>query len=463
MRLKEIGRDILPPSPPLKKLFGPSFIILGMGLGSGELILWPYLSANYGMGIIWAAVIGITFQFFINMEIERYTLVTGESIFVGLARKFKILSPLWFILSTLIPWMWPGIILSSATVLGKIIGFNNYSILAIGMLIIIGTILTLGKIVYKTQEFIQKSLIFIGVPIILCLSLLFIDWGEWPTILSGFIGKGSDFWFIPAGLPLITFLGAFAYAGAGGNLNLAQSFYIKEKKYGMGKYSGKITSLLTGKKEELTLEGKTFEINNNNIAIFKEWWKKINLEHLIVFWFTGALTIILLSLLAFSTVYENTGTLAGISFLFEEALVIGRATLPFIGTIFLIIAGLMLFSTQLSIMDATSRIMSENLVIIDQDKFKIKNLVKYYYGFLWIQIFFSILILSMGFNEPLQLVIIGAFLNAITMFVYSSAILWLNTNSLPKVLRPKSYRVTILLIVIAFFGFFSLMTLLNIL
>jgi hypothetical protein len=463
MRLKEIGRDILPPSPPLKKLFGPSFIILGMGLGSGELILWPYLSANYGMGIIWAAVIGITFQFFINMEIERYTLVTGESIFVGLARKFKILSPLWFILSTLIPWMWPGIILSSATVLGKIIGFNNYSILAIGMLIIIGTILTLGKIVYKTQEFIQKSLIFIGVPIILCLSLLFIDWGEWPTILSGFIGKGSDFWFIPAGLPLITFLGAFAYAGAGGNLNLAQSFYIKEKKYGMGKYSGKITSLLTGKKEELTLEGKTFEINNNNIAIFKEWWKKINLEHLIVFWFTGALTIILLSLLAFSTVYENTGTLAGISFLFEEALVIGRATLPFIGTIFLIIAGLMLFSTQLSIMDATSRIMSENLVIIDQDKFKIKNLVKYYYGFLWIQIFFSILILSMGFNEPLQLVIIGAFLNAITMFVYSSAILWLNTNSLPKVLRPKSYRVTILLIVIAFFGFFSLMTFLDIL
>jgi hypothetical protein len=463
MRLKEIGHNILPPSPPLKKLFGPSFILLGMGLGSGELILWPYLSANYGMGIIWAAVIGITFQFFINMEIERYTLVTGESVFVGLARKFKILSPLWFILSTLIPWMWPGIILSSATVLGKIIGFNNYSILAIGMLIIIGTILTLGKIVYKTQEFIQKSLIFIGVPIILCLSLLFIDWGEWPTILNGFIGRGSDFWFIPAGLPIITFLGAFAYAGAGGNLNLAQSFYIKEKKYGMGKYSGKITSLLTGEKEELTLEGKTFEINNNNIAIFKEWWKKINLEHLIVFWFTGALTIILLSLLAFFTVYENTGTLTGISFLFEEALVIGRTTLPFIGTIFLIIAGLMLFSTQLSIMDATSRIMSENLVIIDQDKFKIKNLVKYYYGFLWIQIFFSILILSMGFNEPLQLVIIGAFLNAITMFVYSSAILWLNTNSLPRVLRPKSYRVTILLIVIAFFGFFSLMTFLDIL
>ena len=75
------------PDPlPLRKLFGPSFIILGVGLGSGELILWPYLSSNFGLGIVWAAVLGITFQFFINMEIERYSLATGESIFAGLTR-----------------------------------------------------------------------------------------------------------------------------------------------------------------------------------------------------------------------------------------------------------------------------------------------------------------------------------------------------------------------------------------
>jgi len=461
MRLEKIGKENLPKAPLLRKMFGPSFILLGMGLGSGELILWPYLSANYGMGIIWAAVIGITFQFFINMEIERYTLITGESVFVGLARKFKVFSPVWFILSTLIPWMWPGIILSSATVLGKITGFGDYGFIAIIMLIIIGLILTLGKVIYKTQEAIQKSLIYIGVPIILCLALFFINWGELPTILGGFIGKGTDFWFIPAGLPLITFLGAFAYAGAGGNLNLAQSFYIKEKGYGMGKYSGKITSILTGRKSKLTLEGKTFETNSENINKFKDWWKKINLEHLIVFWFTGALTIILLSLLSFSTVYKNTGGAAGISFLFEEAVFIGKSTLPIIGTIFLTLAGIMLFSTQLSVVDATSRIMSENLVIINQDRFKIKNLAKFYYGFLWIQILLSILIISVGFKEPLQLVIIGAFLNAITMFVYSIAILWLNTKNLDKKLGPKTYRKAIMLLIIAFFGFFGLMTLLT--
>src|SRR3972149_3016511 len=86
--LSPLNKQELPAPWPLRKLIGPSFIILGVGLGSGELILWPYLSSNFGLGIIWAALLGITFQFFINMEIERYTLITGESIFVGLTRSF---------------------------------------------------------------------------------------------------------------------------------------------------------------------------------------------------------------------------------------------------------------------------------------------------------------------------------------------------------------------------------------
>src|SRR4030067_1285982 len=100
--LSPLAKNELPPAPPLLKLIGPSFIILGMGLGSGELVLWPYLSSNFGLGIIWAAILGITFQFFINMEIERYTLATGESIFVGLARKFGRFAPVWVISPKLI-------------------------------------------------------------------------------------------------------------------------------------------------------------------------------------------------------------------------------------------------------------------------------------------------------------------------------------------------------------------------
>ena len=40
----------MPKALPLRKLIGPSFILLGLGLGSGEVILWPFLASNYGMG-----------------------------------------------------------------------------------------------------------------------------------------------------------------------------------------------------------------------------------------------------------------------------------------------------------------------------------------------------------------------------------------------------------------------------
>ena len=135
MNLSNLKVKPVPKAPLLKHLLGPSFILLGLGLGSGEVILWPYLTSNYGLGIIWGAVLGITFQYFINMEISRYSLCHGESIFVGFARKLKAL-PYWFLLSTFVPWIWPGIIASSATVFAHIFGLD-FKLVAVLMLILI--------------------------------------------------------------------------------------------------------------------------------------------------------------------------------------------------------------------------------------------------------------------------------------------------------------------------------------
>src|SRR4030042_1318608 len=341
MKLAPLGKGNLPKPLPLLRLIGPSFILLGLGFGSGELILWPFLSANYGLGIIWGALLGITFQFFINMEIERYTLVTGESVFVGLARKLKLVSPVWFIFSTLIPWMWPGIIASSATLIAHIFGLTYSPIIPIILLVLIGLVLTLGPVVYKTQEVFQKTLILIGVPFIFAVAFLLDKTPDWVELAKGLVGQGRGYLFLPAGISLATFLGAFAYAGAGGNLNLAQGYYVKEKGYGMGKYSGRITSILTGRKENIKLEGVTFEPTPKNLKFFRVWWKRINIEHLLIFWATGAVSMIMLSLLAYTTVYGNPQGSQGIMFLLSEAGVIAANTLPIIGTLFLLIAAAM--------------------------------------------------------------------------------------------------------------------------
>jgi len=86
-------------------------------------------------------------------------------------------------------------------------------------------------------------------------------------------------------------------------------------------------------------------------------------------------------------------------------------------------------------------------------------LPKYYYLFLWLLIILGIIIILLDFQQPLQLVTLGAALNAVSMFVYSIAVLWLNLSEKRAILRPSNFRVIILLLEITFFGLFSLLTL----
>lgn len=459
MNLAPLKLGQLPQAPKFRKLIGPSFILLGLGLGSGEVILWPYLTSRYGMGIIWGALVGLTFQFFMNMEIERYALVNGESVFVGLARKVKWL-PIWFLLSTFIPWVWPGIAASSAQLIGHVFGISDTKLLAIGFLIAMGLILSLGPILYKTVENLQKTLIFIGVPSIFLLSVFLAKSYHWTALIQGTVGIGEGFFLLPAGISIASFLAALAYAGAGGNLNLAQSFYIKEKGYGMGKYSGGITSILTGKKnaEEVSLTGTTFTCTDESLKDFKVWWKNVNLEHFLIFWATGSLTILLLGLLSYTTTYGIKTQLVDIQFVFFEASVIGQKLFPVMGIFFLLVAGFTLFGTQLTVFDATSRILTENLILASEGKLTAKHISKLYYLVLWIQIAGGILIFLFGFTQPLQLLVLAAVLNAFAMFVHTALTLWLNMTSLEKPLRPSLYRFIAMTCAFLFYGGFSLYT-----
>jgi len=234
----------LPPPPSLWATIGPSFILLGLALGSGELILWPYLAAKWGLGLMWGAFLGITFQYILNTETMRYSLAWGESVFVGL-RKLGRWIPLWFIISTFIPWALPGFSSATAQILSRLFGFPNETLLAIFLLLLVGVVLTAGKVLYHTMEVIQRSVILIGLPLIAFLVVVVTKRADWLELGWGLLGQGAGWWFFPSGVSIAAFLGAFAYSGAGGNLNLAQSYYIKEKGLGMGKYASKITSFFS--------------------------------------------------------------------------------------------------------------------------------------------------------------------------------------------------------------------------
>ena len=68
------------------------------------------------------------------------------------------------------------------------------------------------------------------------------------------------------------------------------------------------------------------------------------------------------------------------------------------------------------------------------------------------------MVLSAGFNQPLQLLVLSASLNAIVMFLYSGLLIWLNVRSFEAPLRPSPLRIAALCGSFLFFGYFSVIT-----
>lgn len=466
MQLNPLKRAVLPEPPKsVWKLLGPSFILLGLGLGTGELILWPFLVSNWGLGIMWGAALGITIQYFLNMEIERYTLVNGESIFVGFARIFKWL-PFWFVMSTVIAWSWPAFAAASSTIFSQF-GFQHTQYIGIAMLVLVGLILTLGPVLYKTVESVEKVLICIAIPMIIIVALLVIDFYHIRTLLWGLIGVGEGFYFVPVNhpsgkvFPYMAFLAAFAYSGAGGNLLLAQSFYVKEKGYAMGKYSGKITSLITGKAEKIELEGTTYNVTDDEVRKFKQWWKVASLEHLIVFWGLGLLTMLLLGTIAYASVYGKSGNAEGINFLFNQANVINQNTGGILGTALLIITSLMLFSTQLTVIDGAGRIVSENVALITKDKLNPAKVPYIYYGAVWTILGFGILMFLIGVKEPQFLIVTGAVINAVCMTVFAGLLNRTNNRLLHPSAQASDFRKAIITVIFVMLCIFTSLVLID--
>lgn len=439
----------LPQPPSLLKTIGPSFILLGLALGSGELILWPYLAANYGLGLLWGGLLGISMQFVLNTESMRYTLAWGESVFVGM-RKLSIFITLWYIFSTYIPWSLPGFSSASSQIFSHLFPFLNEKWLAVGFLLFTGLMLSLGKTLYKTMEVFQKTIILLGLPFAIIIALLLAKQADYVEMMAGLVGRGDGWWFFPPMVALASFLGAFAYSGAGGNLNLAQSYYIKEKGFGMGKYSVGIKSLLSGGTKAMKLEGATFANTALNRKRWQQWWRLINLEHFLVFWLLGLISILILSVLAKSLLFGQARE-AGLAFVFQESGIIGTRLGGMVGVSFLAAVGVMLFSTQVGVLESSSRIISENLLLLFYKPGKKLPGSLAFYLALWGQIGLGIIIYLAGWTEPRFLLTLGAVLNAAAMMVSFPLIFILNKIKLPKELQPAKWRIGVMGFALFFF------------
>jgi hypothetical protein len=302
------------------------------------------------------------------------------------------------------------------------------------------------------MEKVQKTLLSVGIPFITLLTLYVARRGDWSALAHGLVGIGNGWRWFPTGIALGSFLGAFAYSGAGGNLNLAQSYYIKEKGFGMGAYMSGIRALLQGERKPTLLHGHLFALTASNRGRWQAWWRLVTREHGIVFWGIGLSTILLLGLLASATA-RGVGTSGGLSFFYAEGERIGAMTVPVLGSIFMLAGALMLFTTQLGILESATRITAENVLLLKKDIGTKVHASSTFYIFVWIEIILSSLYLLFVPSDPRTILTVGAILNAIAMMVAFPLTLLLS-RSLPQSLRPSWLRQLILIAAMLFFTYF---------
>jgi hypothetical protein len=436
----------MPEPLPLRRVLGPGVIAAGIGLASGEFILWPYITSQVGLVFLWAAVLGVVTQFFINMEIERYTLATGETALTGFSRYWRHWG-LVFALMTFLANAWPGWVTSSATMVTFIFGGGSAELLAILGLAAIAIALTLAPVVYtlvERIEFFKVGIILFFLVVAIFAAVTAEAWGALPDAVTNF-GR------LPEGLPLALVLPALAFAGAGGGQNLVQSNWMRDKGYGMGVHIPRLASPVTGEPEAAPGTGYTFRETEGNLARWKGWWEVANKEQLVSFVAITIVTIALMSLLAYSTVLgaeaENN-----ISFLEAEGNALMDRVGDWFGYLFWIIGATSLFAAALGIVDYTCRLVADVLKVSylrDNDTWSESRI---YFVLVWLLCLWSVIILLTISSQPLILLIISASIGGFMMFIYSGLLILINKRSLPPSVRIGGFRTATMVWSVLLFG-----------
>ncbi len=182
----------------------------------------------------------------------------------------------------------------------------------------------------------------------------------WGDLVSGFGSFGTI--KTNDAVTAAALAGAIAFAGSGGCGNLAVSNWIRDKGMGMGHYIPRIVSPMTGEQEAVPSTGNTFEPNEENMRRWRGWWKVANTEQAVTFWLIGTAGIVILSVLAYSTVFgKDTGE--DFDFIKTEGDVLKTTVAPWFATVFWLAGFFKLLSTMLGNFDYVSRITADAVKI----------------------------------------------------------------------------------------------------
>jgi hypothetical protein len=331
-------------------LLGPGIVMGGSAIGGGEWITGPLTTAKYGGAILWLSTVSIIAQVFYNLEISRYTLYCGESIFPG---KFRLLPgpKFWLITYILLDFgsVFPYVAANTATPLASVIVGEipkldkTYELLGVDMtgktlrlglqyvcFLLIMLPMIFGGKAYRSVKAVMNVKIVVVLGFLFFVAICYSTADTWREIITGFFrfgavpvkpttpgaAPGMDNIFFSLwegrGLPnfdftMIAMLGALAaISGNGGLTNTTTSAYTRDQGWGMGQKVGAVPSIIGGRKITLSHTGMVFPITRESIARFRGWYNVVLRDQLIVWMPACFVGVALPSMLSVQFLPRNT-------------------------------------------------------------------------------------------------------------------------------------------------------------
>ncbi|MGH8584336.1 MAG: Nramp family divalent metal transporter [Gammaproteobacteria bacterium] len=441
--LAALGRKPLPHFPGWWLALGPGVVWMALAQGSGELIWWPYMVAKYGLTFLWLLVPACLIQYPLNVEIGRYTLLTGESVFHGFIRLNRGLGIfLWLLMS--VSFLWFGAFASAGgTALAALTGFPRgwssahqslfwgYLSIAVYLAALLGS-----GVVYTVIERFMK--------LIAVVTLVGLSWAclqpevlaSLPDFARGLLGPVGPIprpWEQDDATKLLT---AVTFAGLGGFWVLFYSYWLRDKGSGMATHIGRITGPLAGQPERVSSDGHLPDDGAENPLRWRTWRRFLSVDVSIGV-IGNLLTTLMTCLLAYALLYPKGLLPEG----YEIAVVQSRFFEVGWGEVgrwlFLFVAAAFLTDTWIATADAVSR-MQADIVHILFPRARRYEARRWYYFFLGLLTIITSL--TMLIAAPGPLILLSAVIGFVGTVIFPGALYCLNhrllSPHLPAWARP---------------------------
>lgn len=346
------------PIPPSKREFmlwiGPVMMTVALGLGTSEVILYPHLTSRFGVGWLGLMVFTLFFQTVWAQELARWTVISGEHAAQGNARILSYAGAVVAIsLFMFLAFMLPAWATAAASALRELLNWpqdvkTGTVFWAYVTFFVVFLFAFFSKVARKYVEHAATWSTILAWIILIIAAILAIKLDSLARMFSSLVAwnipKEMDWWILGSTL---------AWVGAGPTL-IWYTYWMRDAGWGMARYIEAIPGWF-GKSANPVGTGFIPEKNGVNIERLNTWIKR---SHFVLWigYFIGSLFTIFIFVGLSDSILRPAGLVPkGFDVVKHQAQFFAVPLGKFGFSLFLLIAWLLFFNTQLTTAEALVR------------------------------------------------------------------------------------------------------------